>query len=518
MPVQLKKKLNSISETIAILDSQVYTEVDVIVPDIKPDIAKILQIDVRPVITEKNVTSDKINIDGRVDINIIYISDNQHIKNVVTSSKFNHRVDNKSITQDMDVVLECETENIDYYLLNSRKVNIQSRIGICARVSKTNNIELTVGLEDENFEVCTKDTDIYSIKHRSCYPITVKSNIELASNKPNIDEILKIDVRALSQEIQTSINQIGLLGNLEINVIYLSDIGTNNIQTIDNIIEFSENIEIPDIDNDDIQCDVDYVVKDIIYNVKENDDGENKIILIQVMIEANLKVGCQNKIPLLSDTYCIKDEVILDTDVLNTEKIIAERKVQNSFKEILSINEGAAKIRRICYVDHSIEITETNLDDNELIVGGVVKFNTLYLCDDLSIVMSYCKNEIPFSHKLPIEIYEKQTSELMFDIKSNINKFSSSTMSDTQFEVKFVIDLNIKVMETEKITHVKEVNINENCPPLETNNCCMRVYFVKDGDTLWDIAKKYRVKIDSLKEFNEIYEDVVVPGMKILLT
>ena len=50
--------------------SQAYTEADIIVPDIKPDIAKVLQVDANAVVTSKECQTDKI-VASKVSINIL---------------------------------------------------------------------------------------------------------------------------------------------------------------------------------------------------------------------------------------------------------------------------------------------------------------------------------------------------------------------------------------------------------------------------------------------------------------
>ena len=45
----------------------------------------------------------------------------------------------------------------------------------------------------------------------------------------------------------------------------------------------------------------------------------------------------------------------------------------------------------------------------------------------------------------------------------------------------------------------------------------MVVYVVKDGDSLWNIGKKYYVPVDKIKEVNEMNSDEVHPGDKLLI-
>ena len=60
-------------------DKQVLVDEDIIVPDVKPDILKILQLDAVSCITNKEITNGRVNVTGRVDLKILYIPDSDRV-------------------------------------------------------------------------------------------------------------------------------------------------------------------------------------------------------------------------------------------------------------------------------------------------------------------------------------------------------------------------------------------------------------------------------------------------------
>ena len=77
--------------------AQVLVDEDIIVPDVKPDILKILQLDAVSCITNKSVIKGKAVINGRVDLKILYIPDSERekIKSIITSFDFTQKNSNK---------------------------------------------------------------------------------------------------------------------------------------------------------------------------------------------------------------------------------------------------------------------------------------------------------------------------------------------------------------------------------------------------------------------------------------
>ena len=43
------------------------------------------------------------------------------------------------------------------------------------------------------------------------------------------------------------------------------------------------------------------------------------------------------------------------------------------------------------------------------------------------------------------------------------------------------------------------------------------VYFVKDGDTIWNIARDFRVTMDSIKKVNNLQDDKINRGEKLYI-
>ena len=45
----------------------------------------------------------------------------------------------------------------------------------------------------------------------------------------------------------------------------------------------------------------------------------------------------------------------------------------------------------------------------------------------------------------------------------------------------------------------------------------MVIYFTKDGDTLWNIAKNFRSTVNNIKEINNMEDDKIQSGMQLFI-
>ena len=73
MSVKLHKEHIKINEILCSKYGQTTVESDVIVPDINPDVLKVLRISQRAYVTQKTVQQDRAYIQGVIKLNILYI-------------------------------------------------------------------------------------------------------------------------------------------------------------------------------------------------------------------------------------------------------------------------------------------------------------------------------------------------------------------------------------------------------------------------------------------------------------
>ena len=118
------------NRTIGSEKTQKIVESDIIVPDSKPDILKLLQSDANVLIPQKEVSDGCIELDGRVDMSIIYTPEAEQdtVKGFSFSLNFNELINNKDISSENytyeeiieGIIIAVDNENSTH--LNSDKL------------------------------------------------------------------------------------------------------------------------------------------------------------------------------------------------------------------------------------------------------------------------------------------------------------------------------------------------------------------------------------------------------------
>lgn len=97
-----------------------------------------------------------------------------------------------------------------------------------------------------------------------------------------------------------------------------------------------------------------------------------------------------------------------------------------------------------------------------------------------------------------------------------MEQISAIPADSRQVDVKLILSFRTTVYRKEKVCLIESLNVDEKTDVAD-DLPGMALYVVKPGDTLWKIGKRYYVSIESLKENNQLTDDVIQPGMKLLV-
>lgn len=186
---------------------------------------------------------------------------------------------------------------------------------------------------------------------------------------------------------------------------------------------------------------------------------------------------------------------------------------------------GKKNIKDICNINEQVSIPE--IDNNQL-----YNVKTNPTIQNVTIR----NGRIMYEGEINLEfIYEvtngvnSRTAQIPFNFEVNSDDINENCSANTNIDIKrddFVVnsgsvntnielEFNISVSRNESLNIIDEINVEEN---RENNIYSMVIYFVKPGDTLWKIAKKFKSTVDDIARVNEI-EDVnkIYPGQQLYI-
>lgn len=505
--IQFEQLLNE-SNTTAMLNEEY------LIPDTHPDVEEILMVDAKPIITSKDTAGDKVNIEGKVDYNVLYLAreDGLIVCSVNYSQKFSNTLDLEDGEHKVICEIDCKMEHIEAKIINERKVAINGVLNINWEKYKEKEIELIKDVESEDeVEMLKKTETVNKTKLDDLEEIVGKSVIRVSMDKPQIAKILKSDISLQKKEIKIGDEKVYCGCYCKINILYLGNESKEIYRLTDNVY-ISKEIAAPDVNPDmNISSKMELMNKDV--NVEEDDLGEVRILNVEFKVACAIKVLSRESLEVITDAYSPKFPVEIKKE--NCEMGMIHGIYNNDIlvKDNIYIKEEDARPESIIAWSGNIIITDKAVEDDRLTVEGYIKLSVVYKTGDAEKYLARVDGDIPFTAAIET-LGSKQNMQGI--INASIEDLDLSIEANT-IAVKANIQINSKVLfavNKEIVSDIKESEEEEQQP----KKASITIYVIGKGDTLWNLAKKYKTTIEKIKEMNELEdENLLIPGEKLLI-
>lgn len=452
---------------------------DVIVPDIKPDILNIINTNGIPYIYKEDIGNGRIRLDGNIDTYVVYLADNGETRSIQTTLAFSESIEITNTESNAFSKQTISLEFIEAKVLNERKISIKSSLKIKSEVFEKSNIEIASDFDGiENVEKLKETLNIKSVVGENRVKTSIKEDISVDSSF-SVAEILKVDVDVSNLENKISYNKVLAKADSNVKIIFLSEDG--RIGTANATIPVMSFIDIDKI-TDSNTCEVDYSIRNMLFKPKPK---EAHSITCQVDFEVSCTAFETRTIDVIQDMYGLRNTIEF------SKKEVEVQLDSKSNNEIININESVLVEDILSVLDVSARprIVNQNKVGNyfnlECEVGLTVFYeadnrNGLNVKDIVLPFMFKCENP----NDLELCVSKKQFTVNNENVNCDIEILAKS--SDNCLK-------NISVIE--------DVSSSE-CE--EENDYKMFMYFVKSGDSIWKIAKHFRVPMCDIINLNHL--------------
>lgn len=513
MSIRLQKETVRLADVLCSRSAQTMVESDIIVPDIKPDILKVLQISGEVLITQKSVQQDRAYVQGVIRLTILYTPDGEvlgRIKSMNAVQEFSQTIDAPGAKPGMQIMAEAEAEKLDYSLINSRKINIRGAVCVNAKILVPAELEIATDIEgEEPIQIRTGKLRTSNSLGEAERDIMLREQLDVPAGKPSIGEILKTDVKAVPLELRMIENKAVVKGEVKVGTLYTGEDEENSTQFMEHVIPFTEILEIEGL-SEGMQGDVSYCIKEIYPNIAEDGDGERRCISLELVLCAAVRGYELLEIDAIEDAYALNGSLSVKRSPHNMEQLIDNLTAQLALKENAAIPEYLPEIYQVCDCSSTAKIYDVRAETGKITVSGSVTTGVLYLSADEASPLAGFRHSGEFTHTFDVPGADSST---VCDVKADVSHVSYTLGSDKEIELRYIVDLSVKALRAGRVDLIEsmEWSAEEEREPMPSIVIC----FVQPGDTLWSIAKRYRTTPDTIIAANGLESDRLSPGQQI---
>ena len=485
--------------------TQILIEGEILAPDNKPDIGQILGVESEIFIERYEIGAERINYKAKLELKILYLS-NGILQSIVVSKPAEDFINILGLTKDASVKINAQLLNIEYVLINDRKVSYKAIVNVTAQAVVKETHELVTEIETDQGEIFSKKSElsVHEFLKTSADKIVIKEEVEIPAEKGQIDEILTTNTRVHTTETRVTPAGISVSGISNLSFLYRSG---EVVDFIEKDIPFSSTLPL---DLEEAFVDVTLVVVDKHIRLAQNDDGEERIIEAEITILANISASEKKTIEILTDVYGTKENIETQNISLSYPRFVLQGKSQANIKEIVNI-EGP-EILQIFRVSGNVVLDEVTIYEDKIVAEGIIDADILYIAKSDSTPMYSFKQMIPFSHT--IEAIGSKPG-MVANVCAVLDSIYFNMLTEKEVELRIMVSFNNSLTENLITEAITDVSFTELGPD---ESASIIVYIIQRGDTLWQIAKRYKTSPEELASINEIEDpNLIFPGQKLII-
>ena len=490
-------------------------DTDYNVPDIKPDARSIMQEKGNVVIEEMHLRDGELEIRGALHFTVLYAGEEDvPVCDLAGNTPFYETVkmDCEGVREE-EISIQASIEDFRADLINSRKLGIRAVIVFFCGSGDDLRRRRCGGC-------CGRRRCVYEEKddghHKTAFDqkdtLRVRDECRLPGTKDTIGRILYEDVSLNEIETRCEEDKMIVTGEVDIFVLYLNAEEPAGLGYHECQVPVQGEIPCGGCDETSV-----LQVKSHIHSyemeVKPDEDGEDRILDVEVVIAFAISAYGQEQMEVLTDFYSTSKRCTPVYEMSYFENLLLKNKNKSRVDGKILLDESRQPLQ-IWKVNGEARVDEKRVGKDSVVVEGILDINILYQSSDAQAPLAAAKGMLPFEQEVQIPGVSKD-SDIRLDV--SVEQISGTLLGENEADIKAVLVLDVLAFENHEEPIISGVEEQEMDMAARAKEPGMVGYVVKPGEQLWDIAKQFYTTSDAIAETNQLEEETLTPGQILLI-
>ena len=470
---------------------------DYIVRDNRPDVLRIIYSKGNVSLEDIKVGNQVIWLTGKLYFSTLYQSDdeNRRLESVTGEIPFQEKIVMDAREDCEGVRADVQIEDLSVGIINSRKLVIRAVINVEVRCLEEEAEEFSCTIPMEGYQQKTEDLTMLCLVENKKEMLALQKEILLPNSRTNIGELIFYQVDFLNEDIQLLENRMTIQTNAKVWVLYRSE-STGEYECFESIVPLSGEIELYGLNGEEIFW-AKIEPKDIVIEPRSDYDGETRMIGLEVNLWAELQIYREERCQVLTDAYTLDKELNIKREDVNYYQLLVKNVSKIRLMEQQQIEPKQEKILQICGSSGNITVDTVEKRENGVFVEGVLNVHILYTTTEDALPFAHTEGQIPFEQFVEIPGFSENT-KLWTDYR--LEQLQVNLLDSTEYEMKAVVEIGVLAIEEKEMSNIIEIDelpLDMECVQRQPG---MIAYVRKEGEDLWDVAKKYHATAENILE------------------
>ncbi|MBR6569971.1 MAG: DUF3794 domain-containing protein [Clostridia bacterium] len=484
--------------------SQAVVEGEVALPGGLREETRVLTGEAMVVAERAAVENGRVLVDGKTAFHILYTQgDPTKVSALEASADFSHTADIPGALAGMTAPVSLMVEHVEASAQGGR-LHLMAVVRVHARVFTDEPISVVTGVRGAEGLMTHAETlrSIRTVGY-GAQDVLIRDECELGSAL-QITDTLYATATAAVQDVMGGEGRATLSGTIQLEATHLSDMPSRPVVITRHSIPFEETVVVSGENGDELCCRA--VVRDVAVISQEGTQEGERTLRAEVLLGLRAESTRTRDACLLLDAYTTQGDV-LALDKQDVRRAIARRQLHTAESGKLTlVLDGQPPVRTPVKATLRPVMTELSRAGGRLTVEGMMEASLLYMTDDDPAPKVYLTEE-PFRAVFACD------PSLPESLTLTAASVDPVTITSDRVEIKYILHLDCYDVQLSSVPFITQVTAQP-APPDEPG---ILMCFSQPGETVWELAKRYRVNPDSLRSMNPDLKDSSAGGQRVIL-
>ncbi|MBP5289679.1 MAG: hypothetical protein J6Z79_07415 [Clostridia bacterium] len=488
-------------------------------PDYKEAARRLLRVDADPRITGKNLYQKGqewiCEVEGELSIGALYQPEGEGGEETVSSYvatesffyTFHAPLSSDGIPDQESVASLCEgmTENLSARLLGPRRVSFRCDVALSLSLRGNREIACLSGQVPPDVEVKTETRETTVLAGVVRQDLELREILTLPASYLPIREMTDMTFSLFADRVRVSDGTVQFTGRLTVNAAYAPE-GESGVVSFCQPLEFEKSIGTGLAAEGDL-CEVALIPTSFQSSVELSEGGENKDLAIEVLYTAEIRLYRREKISFITDLYSVKDELEIHS---KNETLSVYTAIRDFTKEIHA--ELPLKHTPFSHAEDvraAIRFLDNFRDGRKLTVKAELQLK--YLTVTESGAVSAAEDALEIRFDLP-DVSDVPEGEGKVELWGGVSD-AQLTLREDVIDVRLEVFGRLVLSREESVQYVAGADVKE---ALQREKPGILFYYPDGEEDLWDVCKKFKARVASVRGENQWEGEGVPPVVRII--
>ena len=491
MELKLSRQPLFINEILLDTEVEQPIECDALLPDYCPDIVRILRCTVHPAVASRRISGLRLELEGTAAITVYYVSGGEGIAKGEYKVPFSRSIELKSEPASPVVGISCRVSYINCRAVNQRRLDIRGAVSLTVQVMSCREEQVIVGAEGMGIQLKKDSWNATRILGQGSREATLEETLELAYGKAPIQTLVRSKGEITLLECRPSGGKAVVKSELKLHLLYYSVSGT--WEQMEYTLPINSIVEI-DGAEENCRCDVTQEVLSLTVEPTQDGDGEYRCIRCEATALVIVRAHADYEAVTCSDCYSTSCQCGFRSKNALLQILSDVIRDPFSYKENMPLPENVENIIDLWCEPAGCEIRRET--------DGMVAVGRLMIC----MFARMSDGEIYYFDK-PLDV-ERQiaggfSGEMTFLPRLVCSECGYTFTAKDAIEVRCDLQLEGAAYVPRKITMVDDIALDEKKAKEDVVAPGLYIYVADEGETLWEIAKRYNTSVERIMEEND---------------